>query len=49
MDTYLGKILLIGKRYIPWEQATYLIDGVISDPLEDMVQIEFGIETVEFG
>ena len=34
---------------VPWEQFVELADGVVCDPGEDVVEIEFRVEPVEPG
>ena len=36
-------------RYVPWQEFVDAIDGMVGDSFEEVVQVELGIEVVEFG
>ena len=42
-------VLWLGDGEVPWQQIRDPADGVVWDPFEDLVQVEFRIKTVELG
>ncbi len=42
-------VLCLGEGEVPWQQIRDPADGVVWDPFEHLMEIEFGIEPVELG
>ena len=42
-------MVLVGKRYVPWQELVDLADGMVGDALKDVVEIEFRVAAVELG
>ena len=41
--------VLLGERQVPGQEVVDLADGVVGDALEDMLEIDLWIESVELG
>jgi len=47
VGTYLRVIDRSGERYVPRQQFVDLADVVVSDALEDVLEVELRVESVE--
>jgi hypothetical protein len=42
-------VLCLGDGEVPWQQFHDPADGLVGDPFEDLVQVQFGVKPVELG
>jgi hypothetical protein len=49
VDTYLDVSYVFVEGEVPWQQIRDPAGGVVWDPFEDLVQVEFGIEPLSLA